>query len=355
MSTTRIVYADFLRILAIFAVIILHTSASKWYITPVASFEWQVFNIYDSLVRWCIPVFFMVSGMFFLDPEKEISKQDIYSKYIFRLVCALVFWGTIYGLGSLLAQRVISHEELSIYKFAKIPAKLIFGPPWYHLWFLYTIIGLYILTPLLRIFISACSKKDIEYFLVLFMLFGTMLPLLNTVIHQMKPSLSVNMSIVELSGFLGYFIAGYYFSKYDISPLIKNILYVAAIISLLLTIVVTSIFSIHNNKPNDLLYRALLPNTMFTSYAFFILIKTKLKDFEFKENTASIISYISSCTFGIYLVHDMFIQLFSFLKISTLSFNPIFSIPLLSSLNFILSFLVVIAIKKIPKLNKRII
>jgi surface polysaccharide O-acyltransferase-like enzyme len=355
MRTTRVVYADILIIIAIFSVIILHTSAIKWDTTPVASFEWQIFNIYDSLVRWCIPIFLMVSGMFFLDPEKKISKQDIYSKYIFRVVCALVFWGTIYGLGSLLSQRVISHEELSIYNFAKIPAKLIFGPPWYHLWFLYTIIGLYILTPLLRIFISACSKKDIEYFLILFMLFGTMLPLLNTVIHQMKPSLSVNMSIDELGGLLGYFIAGYYFSKYDISPLIKNIIYIVAIVSLLLTIVVTSIVSIHDNKPNAYLYGSLLPNTMFTSYAFFILIKTELKDFKFKENTASIISYISSCTFGIYLVHDIFNQLFSNLHISSLSFNPIFSIPLLSSVNFILSCLVVIAIKKIPKLNKTII
>jgi len=355
MTKTRVLYADLLRIISTFAVIILHTSASKWYITPVSSFEWQVFNIYDSMVRWCIPLFLMLSGMFFLDPEKKISKKDIYSKYIYRVFCALVFWGIFYGLSILLIKSIIGHTELSIYDFAKIPAKIVFGPPCYHLWFLYAIIGLYILTPLLRIFISACTKKDLEYYLVLFMLFGTLLPLLNAVFHQIKPSLSINMSIAELSGFMGYFIAGYYFSKHDISRSMVNIIYVIAVVSMLITIVVTSFVSIHENQPIDFLYGYLLPNTMFSSYAVFLFIKTKLKGYSFEEKTANGIIYVSSCTFGIYLVHYMFILIFSIPNISTLSFNPVFSVPLLSCVNFILSVLVVIVIKKIPKLNKSII
>ena len=72
-SKNRIVYADLLRIIATFAVIVLHVSVSKWYESPIREYNWQMFNIYDSLVRWSVPVFVMISGMFFLNPNKEID------------------------------------------------------------------------------------------------------------------------------------------------------------------------------------------------------------------------------------------------------------------------------------------
>ena len=85
-SNKRIVYADLLRIIATFAVIVLHVSASKWYDTPVKDFNWQIYNLYDSLVRWSVPIFVMLSGMFFLNPEKFIPTSNIIKKYIFRIL-----------------------------------------------------------------------------------------------------------------------------------------------------------------------------------------------------------------------------------------------------------------------------
>ena len=48
----RIAYFDVLRILATFAVIVLHLSAQHWADTDVYSRAWQAFNLYDSAVRW---------------------------------------------------------------------------------------------------------------------------------------------------------------------------------------------------------------------------------------------------------------------------------------------------------------
>ncbi len=92
----RTVYFDHLRVFATFAVIILHISSSRnWYTADVNGSEWQVLNFYDSLSRWSVPVFLMISGSLFLN--REIPLKKMYSKYILRLAVAFVFWAVIYA------------------------------------------------------------------------------------------------------------------------------------------------------------------------------------------------------------------------------------------------------------------
>ena len=69
----RIAYFDVLRILATFAVIVLHLSAQHWADTDVYSRAWQAFNLYDSAVRWAVPVFVMISGALFLSGSQSIG------------------------------------------------------------------------------------------------------------------------------------------------------------------------------------------------------------------------------------------------------------------------------------------
>lgn len=92
----RVVYFDYLRVFATFAVMILHISAQNWYTTDVNGFEWQVFNFYDSIVRWGVPIFVMISGSLFLD--REIPLRKMYSKYIFRMAISFFVWSVIYAI-----------------------------------------------------------------------------------------------------------------------------------------------------------------------------------------------------------------------------------------------------------------
>ncbi|SFO21753.1 Acyltransferase family protein [Pseudobutyrivibrio sp. UC1225] len=91
----RKVYCDYLRFFAVFAVCVLHVSAFNWACTDVNSLEWQVFNFYESIVRWGVPIFLMISGTLFLN--REISIKKLFSKYIFRMVVAFVFWSLFYA------------------------------------------------------------------------------------------------------------------------------------------------------------------------------------------------------------------------------------------------------------------
>lgn len=351
----RLLYADVLRIFAAIAVIILHTSSFDWYSTPVGSYKWQMFNIYDSATRWCVPVFIMLSGMLFLNVDKPMPTSRIYFKYIPRILSALLFWGVFYGVYDLICLNLEGYDSFTCEAMLEIAKKFIFGPPWYHLWYLYAIIALYILTPIFRVFMAAASRKDIEYVLVVFFLFGLTLPMIKTVLLKMDASYKVNFSIVELTGYAGYFFAGFYFAKYDISRKLKCAIYILGAAAVVLTVAVTSSLSRASGSPDGYWYGYLLPTTMFTSYALFIAFKDVVGRIEFSEKTKSAILYLSSCTFGIYLVHDVILKLFWKHGLSASAFNPAFSIPVITCSCFMISWAIVAVLKKIPILSKHIL
>ena len=61
----RVTYLDLLRVIAIFSMMMLHVCAAQFDKIEIASFSWQVLNVYDGIVRFCVPVFVMISGVFF--------------------------------------------------------------------------------------------------------------------------------------------------------------------------------------------------------------------------------------------------------------------------------------------------
>ena len=90
MSVNKIIAFDGLRILAAFAVVVLHTVAPL-FMDSYPSSDWNVANVYESLVRWSVPVFFMISGALFLNKGKELNLGRLYKKNIFRIFLIYLF------------------------------------------------------------------------------------------------------------------------------------------------------------------------------------------------------------------------------------------------------------------------
>ena len=78
MPAKRETYFDCLRILATFAVMILHIASQYWYAVDAGTYEWKVFSFYDGMVRWAVPVFVMISGALFL--SRDMSLERIFKK-----------------------------------------------------------------------------------------------------------------------------------------------------------------------------------------------------------------------------------------------------------------------------------
>ena len=348
----RVFYPDFLRVIAIFAVIFLHVAANKWYAFKPDTFQWQVFNFYDGLVRWCVPVFVMVSGMFLLDFRRyseSVSENlgRILKKNIFRLSITLIVWSIFY----------LYFDMFLNGKFDTNPVRLtdfLFESTKYHLWFLYMIIGLYFLAPFLQVLVRNLSKKDFELLLIVLAIFCCGYDFINVFLKFfLNKTLYFRSNVPEFSGYLIYFLAGFYFANFEISKRTRTIFYIFAIIGVFFATYVNSEFALQHEKKKDFFYAYKLLNTMFVSFGVFIFFKNLFAKFQNNGKFAKIITKLSALSFGIYLIHVAILDfIVKKMQITTTTLNPIIMVPLLSLSVFVISAILAFIISKIPILRK---
>lgn len=332
----RIIYLDILRILATIAVITIHVSAHHWYATSPVSYEWNVFNFYDSIVRWAVPIFVMISGAIFLDKNRVIETKKLYKKNIFRIVCAFIFWSVLYA--------IILGNSSNIKEFID---KIFVGH--YHLWFLYMILGLYIITPILRKITE--DKKMTEYFLMISIIFTIIIP---TVFKfQVFSNMTEILKNIDLNfGYVTYFVLGYYLNNKSFSNKTKKIIYIFSFLGFLVTILGSAIISRHKMIPSNI-YGEMYPNVLLESVGVFIFVKN-LK-FNFKQKHTEIIRKLAKYSFGVYLVHELILTKLVHIGLTTLSFNPIISVPIIVGIVYIASLIISIILNNIPILKKYIV
>lgn len=160
----RVKYLDYLRIIATFGVIVLHSSG-YFYGSEMGSLEWNVYNFYNGLSRFAVPIFIMVSGALFLNGNYSIPK--IYKKYIMHIIVTYLLWSFLYA--------IIFYEGGGVWEIMK---KTISGH--YHLWFLRMIVGLYISIPILKVMV--CKKEALLYFLIFSFAFAFLYPQLKIMV-----------------------------------------------------------------------------------------------------------------------------------------------------------------------------
>lgn len=338
----RIQYIDLLRIIATFFVIVLHVSANNMFRTDINSNEWNVLNIYNSLSRCTVPVFVMISGTLFL--SKEVNIKKLFTKNILRIFIAFIFWGIIYIL--------VSGTYTSKTEFVNM---LITGK--YHMWFLPMIIGLYLLTPVLKKI--AEDEKMLKYYLVLTLIISFCIPWIinilsefridkiNTLTTSIKTSFMGNLGISF--GYTGYFLLGYYLNKIDLSKNARYIIYILGIIGIILTIILTNIACVLSDKFIEKFYDNFSVNVLLEAVAVFVFAK-----YSFKTN--KFIKYISRICFGVFLIHVLIIENFGVIfKFNVLSFNPIASVPAICLLVFLTAGVISLIINQIPILKKYIV
>lgn len=195
-DTNRKTWLDVARILAIFSVIVVHVTADGWYGLDVRTREWEIYNIYYGITRcWGVPVFLMISGTLFLNPDRKIDMRMIFSKNIVRMVSAYLVWAFLYAM-----MDYCMGEVFTIQGFLQ---KILVGH--YHMWYIPMIVGVYLLIPILRKIVE--DKCILQYFVVLSVVFefgmGTMniIPVLSDV-YVVFDRLLVKM----VTGYVVYFV-----------------------------------------------------------------------------------------------------------------------------------------------------
>ncbi|MCR5670849.1 MAG: acyltransferase family protein [Butyrivibrio sp.] len=345
-SSKRTAYFDYLRVIATFAVMVLHISAHNWGKVDVTGHEWGVLNFADSITRWAVPVFVMISGALFL--EREITVKKLYSKYILRMACAFAFWSFVYAL----------YYHKSLFDFLK---RIIKGN--YHMWFVLMIIGIYMCIPFIKPIAESMEKT--RYFLALSFAFAFFIPWIITILtdfgsDRLKSlALVLNdtvdrMNMYFVLGYAGYFILGYYLNKVSLSK--KTLILICVlggVTGFTFTICASLAASVKTGAPCSNYYEYLSVNVLLEAMAVFLLFKHLRYG---HEKLNAIISKMGRLSFGAYLVHPLILDILDkYFGLNSLAFTPELSIICVALIAFVVSFAISCILSLIPVANRYIV
>ncbi len=331
------VWVDNSRIIAIFSVILIHVASSYLIdVETINSNQWWIGNFFDASVRWSVPVFVMLSGLLLLSDGKNEPISSFYKKRAVKILVPLLFW-TIFFLIMNCINRSAAGNTPSITDVLKI---LLSGKPYFHMWFIYMIMGLYFATPFIRVVVKNVSRKEL-IFLVIVLFFLALINSLFESIYGIKKLLFVNWFLPYLS----YFIFGHiiYSSKLKI----KNIV-------LLLVFALTVVFTAFGyywgvkfwgigkgGYAYDFFSFTVAPMSISVMFLFLNLKKPLF--FTKKANRI-----LADMVLGIYLIHPLILELLVKQGIYIQKYDALIAIPAITLLTFTASAIIVWFIRLIP-------
>lgn len=340
---TNIQWLDTLRALATIGVIIIHISSPLVNMAYDGNMAyWWIGNVIDSSVRFAVPVFLMLSGATLLGKEYKLG--EFYKRRFTRVLLPFLFWLLVYWVyrWAMLKTWQQPQEPLAILSWAgKLFLKEGVSK---HFWYVYMILFIYLLVPLLGRGLRKLSLSVLSNLLLLWVIL--------TFVFKSVPLNMYNWSTDygnKFGGYLlysGYLVLGYYLSKLAATtPKIRLWTGVIFAMSVAVSSISTYLFSQQAGHLDLSMYGYLSVNTIIQSIALFVWIKDlTIKD----EHTNIIISQASNYSYGIYLVHIIIIGILFRNGIYWSFAHPLLSLPLLTIGVLVCSFAIIFVLRKIP-------
>lgn len=324
----RYLWADVIRILAIFLVVATHVSFLPKEFSPGNLYLY----IYVAVTRTCIPLFVMLSGALLLTKEEPV--KIFIKKRVGRIILPWLFWTVLYFF--------IQHDVHSLSSFpAFIKA---FISTFESFWFLPMVVGLYFITPPLRIFLKAVPLQYVTYIVVLWFFAVSLLPYIHN--SQAFPLNVDNGLLRQVINFAGYYLLGFILVQ------IKNILSIRiSLMTILFGIVLSGIVLLQHYNSSTILewISYISPSIVLLSLGIMSSFMHLPQDLRFSKLSKSIAN-LSRASFGIYLAH---ILVFVFiLKFVTVQLNTFLDELIWAILLFTVSFFVIFIMQKIPIIKK---
>ncbi len=341
-KSTRLGYSDFLRCLATLAVVTLHCAGATLAACDPGSRTFLGLNILDGLCRWAVPMFVMLSGMFLLDPERDMSRKK-WLAHLGRLTLAILIWGFFYALWDARAAHFGAEWLLEGL------ISMVTGRLHYHLWFLPMLLGLYLLIPPLRALVRGSSRRTLWYAVALWGVVAVTLPTLFALVPGLPggPWLGL-LDLRSVAGYPGFFLLGYLLKTCNPSRRQEGAVYLLGVLGAVVTVWGTQALSQADGAFRDVLYGYLTPNALFIAAALFLLAR------RLELGKGVIWGKLSGLTFGVYLLHPFFLELFQALGFPAPAWNAVLAalgqVPVLLAAALAATWV----LRHIPKLGRRI-
>ena len=348
---------DVARTIAILMVLLIHTVEDLEYSIilnnnlHISNIKWFIETLLFIIGRIGVPIFCMLSGA--LMGKRKIDNLKEHYKYrVFSMMRVTIIWMIIYRI--LFYFLYDKNQELLNIKNI-IKELVLFNPSTAnHLWFMPMIIGIYIMMPFINKFIQNLNNSELYIFICLNIVFFFFIPTINLILKttgiiNINDSIFTSIDYNFLGGpYLNYYIVGYMITNRNMFSNVSR-LKLKTISIIVMLIAVLSQFNIYDNNvkinANFFWYDSVYIYVI-SICCFLLIIK---KSYEFPNGLSKIFLNISKFSFGIYLIHRIFMNpIVEYLNL--LSVRMGIKMIIAFSFTFILSYISI----KIISLNKAI-
>lgn len=350
-------FLDRLRVAATCAVVLLHTITGVMDSADMTPYplEEKVFLAALDLITWCVPLFVLISGYLFLNPDKELPFKRMLAKYCRRILFALFLFGVPYTC----IELIILGRPVRINMIAEAFLMVCRGQTWSHMWYLYLVLFLYLITPLLQWFLKQIPKSCLYATMAFLLLGSSILPFLKKLF-----ALDFLVALPDGGIYLFYYLCGYLFVCADKEEgdsvtsqgngLVKQgneRLKVAVVVLICLFggMVCSRLFGDYRVQ--------MAYNYPFTVAVSLLLMWLARKQEEkLRRKTTDFWRKAGSLCFAVYLIHPVFVNIFyKFLHITLLDFPIWISLPGFFLTVLALSVVTAWLLYRIPVLRKYVL
>lgn len=207
-AAPKIQYLQWARAFGAIGIVVLHVFIATVLAVPDPGIGTERLVVYRELgmllSRWCVPVFLMVSGTLLLDPRKDVGLSRL-RRYVGRMLFVICTIGFVFAL----MQEYVEQGGLGWEVLGAAVVDVLFAQSWDHLWYLYAMVGLYALTPVLRAFVAHAGRDEFRWVLGFLVAFALGVPTANALLGW-----GLTQFYLSIPSTFVYYLLGYYVHSY---------------------------------------------------------------------------------------------------------------------------------------------
>lgn len=327
--------------------------------------------LWGTICRPSVPLFIMLTGALLLPTELTVGQ--FYKRRLKRLIIPFVVWSILSpwmfyiftNLVNTVNPTVIADNHTIL---ATIQASYMwiinFSYSTVPYWYIYMMIGVYLLIPLISAWIKQATKGELKIVLGVW-LFTTIIPYLQIAAPLVgyqgnygsmgifgECSWNLFTTFHYMGGFIGYAIFAHYLIKYPLMWSLHKTITMGALMWIVGFII--TLYGFHYTRDNypenfnmlEIIWSFTSINVVLMTIPIFLIAQ------KIKIKTNSSISKLSESTYGIFLIHFIVVHIVFELVFQNMTFAPVLQIPFIAIIAFALTALVTSIIRRIPQLRK---
>ena len=340
---------DVIRVVAILMVLLVHVSAYLVIKYPNTSkAEFIIANVFNGLSRAGVPLFVMLSGALLLNEDRPFDTKTFYKKSLLTMGLLLVGWLAFYAALYGLILPPFKGEAASL-KAAWDFIVSFKGTDCAHLWYLFMVVGLYLMIPVLRLFVKRENRPYILGAVIACFVAQNFARTAELFTMDWTVNLSAFIEKFHMepcTGYIGYLLLGWYLTNFEPKKPLRLALYALAAVVLILSILFVQSYIDYISNIRTYLYGQLSLMPYLYGAALFVLISQLCKG---KETTGKLTASLSRFSFGIYIIHILFYEIFTLILLPYAKFpaqDPLLYMALSYVFVLVLSYLTVWLLSK---------